>query len=534
MAQGKEINIRLHLLLALGSREMLWDYIDELYEENKWEYYKAYINGGFKEDISKTRFSAQTEEHIIKVMAFNTWCENNNDYTLIYSIIKKGYKRVWNYFKKSQSGGIVDIDSYILSKFQKNNVDEMSEIDIYNELFVLLFLCHNNNIDFMMGNTQAMVIEYCGKFEMDAFARELREHSMNNSSDKEELKERISGIYQDLSINEKFLKVDKSINLLLDKVIMEDEKKLYFEMHGKQLVHNGEMDLTTDEYYEFRHNVFHHSYSKYIGIYSQMVKMMGLNEELFDRVKLSKKEMDFIIAHYEISKEVNSLDESQKENTIISLLFIYAFSLLYKELKKSYLEDAKDEEYKELEKLRTTLEQKHKEVKEQMETNKLKELDTQRRVESLEEENDQLKLENKRLKEQLQDQEDNSKELIAMREFLYNQSNSDYIEETTNSVNKEELINSKKIAVFGGHPIWHSKLKEKFPNVILVAPERVNIDFSFVDNLDCVFVHSSYCNHSMYRKLMSALRNNDCSLGYTSGVNMNITINEIYDCLTKK
>lgn len=526
-----KMNIRHHLMLALGTKELIWDYIDKVYEANKFEYYQAYIQGGFPDDVAKTRFSAQVEERIIKVMAINTWCEFNKDYTIIHDFVKKGYKRAWNYFKKCRNSDVVILDTFIKEQIEKQGVDNVNESEIYNNIFVLLFLCNEYNVAFGAGNVNAMLEAYFDAFQENLFARELRENSIENIRDNAQWKEYLNKSYEHMSVTDKFFKEDKTVGLLLDKIIMEDEIKLYKQQYGAPLLVNGVMRISSEEYYEFRHRVFKYSYSKFIGSYSQVIKMFGLSEEIFERVSINKKEMDFLLYHLKVSEEYNELTEKDREGFMIGMLYIYALCVLYKDLKKHYLEDAKDEEYKELVKSREALREKQETLDSMLLQQKQKEKETADMLYALQEENKKLKAEAKALNSELQTKEDNTKELIALREFAYNQENTEHSVGSEVPMDKVGFINSKKVAVFGGHPIWHSKLKELFPNMVLVAPEKVGLDFSFVENFDAVFVHSSYCNHSMYKKLMNVVKMSKCSLGYTSTVNMNLTINEMYNTL---
>lgn len=529
------LNIRHHLMLALGTKQFMWDYIDEMYEKNKLEYYKAYIKGDFPNDVAKTRYSAESEEHIIKVMAINSWCEfeNNKDFSLIYDLIKKGYKSAWNFFKKSKDNPPVLIDIHLKKYLCKGNFeksfDTYSESDYYNELFVLLFLCYDNNIDFGLKESRSMLQEYLVTFQENVFARQLREEIF---STRDNYKKDVESLYLDMGFPEKYFKTNRNLNIILDRMLLSGEKKLFKSLYGKEFTPNNS-PFNTDEYFSFRSKIFHTSYSKYVGIFSQMVKMSGLNEESFSDVILSKEDMDLILSHFVFSKKGNSATDDEKECIIVACMFIYGITYLYKTLKKLYLEDSKQKSFEELQSIISEYEKKKSVIDTKIhEYDNLIEENTNK-IALLESQNTDLVTKNKRLTLELKAQEDNTKELIALRNFMYNLEHEEYADTQTSLDDKIDYINSKKIAIFGGHPNWHSKLKEVFNDIIVVAPERVNIDFSFVDNMDCAFIHSSYCNHSMYDKLMSRLRTNSCKIGYTKGTNIDISINEIYNCLIK-
>ena len=531
--QEVSLNIRHHLMLALGTKQYIWKDIDEMYEKNKLEYYKAYIKGDFPQDVAKTRYSAKSEEHIIKAMAINSWCEleNNKDYSLIYDLIKKGYKSAWNFFKRNKDYPPVMIDNH-LRKFLSNGdfdkaFDSYSEIDYYNELFVLIFLCHDNNINFGLRESSEMLKEYLITFQENIFAREIRNELLSKEL---KYKKDLESLYTDIGLSEKYFKGNRNLDIVLDRILLNGEKKLYKSLYGKELPSTSS-PFTADEYFDFRSKTFHISYSKYIGIFSQMMKMTGLNEEALGDVILSKEDMDLILSHFLFSKDGNSATDNEKECIIVACMFLYGLSYLYSQLKKSYLEDSKQKEFEELQRIISEYEEKKKSIDTMISQYNAMIDANNNQIAMLSSQNAELVIQNKRLSNELKEHEDNTKELVALRNFMYNLEHEEYNDTEISIYEKIDYIKSKKIAIFGGHPNWHSKLKEVFSDIVVVAPERVNIDFSFVDNMDCAFIHSSYCNHSMYNKLMSRLRTNDCKIGYTKGTNINISINEIYNCI---
>lgn len=529
------INIRLHLLIALGSKEYIWTDIDRVYKENEEEYYTAYINGKFRKDIAKKRYAADVEEHIMKVMAINEWCEFDGDYTIINELIKKGYKKVWNYYKKASSDTFVDIGSYMRTMTARCEKDNISESEMQNEMFVLIFLCMINKKEYMTNDVESILSEIGETFLTDLYAKELREESMEEDLGKKEYLERIDGLYKDLGIDKKFFKEKKSIHTILDKIVVEDEKKLYKKMTGRDLIApGGGMDMTTSEYFKFRSKVFDVLNSKFIGSYSQLNKLMGYSEALYDRVEIRKEEFDFILYHVLMSQDYNSVTNEETRALLVGMLYIYGFGMLYKDLKEKYLEKDKEEVFRKIEEEKKKVAESKKEYENKIDKYESEKRIQDNKIDKLMEEIEELKREKKKLEKELESRVDNGKEVVALRELAY-RNTEEYIEENEENVKEKEMqLQEKRIVVVGGHPIWHAKLRDRFKGINTIAPEQVNLDISFLANADCIFVHSSYCNHSMYSKIMDVVRKSKVALGYTSSVNIDKNTEEMYEVICKQ
>jgi len=90
----------------------------------------------------------------------------------------------------------------------------------------------------------------------------------------------------------------------------------------------------------------------------------------------------------------------------------------------------------------------------------------------------------------------------------------------------------KHYVVVGGHTNWVNKLKELLPHFSYIDLDRINIDYSFIDNTDGIFYHAYYNNHGLYRKLLKEI--DDTPLHYLDeNTNMTLTLKNMYELVQK-
>ncbi|MFE8698251.1 hypothetical protein ACFYKT_18165 [Cytobacillus sp. FJAT-53684] len=107
----------------------------------------------------------------------------------------------------------------------------------------------------------------------------------------------------------------------------------------------------------------------------------------------------------------------------------------------------------------------------------------------------------------------NKKELEALRTFVNHQN----IEAGSDNCSFEErvlFLKEKNIVIIGGHPNWQIKLKEIFPNYIIVDVENLNRDLSFIGHADAVFINTNFLSHSLYWKVMNQMSKNEVPLHF--------------------
>lgn len=126
--------------------------------------------------------------------------------------------------------------------------------------------------------------------------------------------------------------------------------------------------------------------------------------------------------------------------------------------------------------------------------------------------------------------ENERQELIALRNFAYNiQIEEEAIDEKTVDTMKE-AIKDKSVVIIGGHVKWLNKLKQMFPNWLLVNTEDFKqVDPNMLDGKERVYFYTDYISHSTYKKFISVIRERELPLGYLSSINIETVIKRIYN-----
>lgn len=159
-----------------------------------------------------------------------------------------------------------------------------------------------------------------------------------------------------------------------------------------------------------------------------------------------------------------------------------------------------------------------------------------RKVHRLENENNNLRTElvGKRKAEEnaktCRDQsEEMSRELSALRDYVYNLTEDDSPEQSVSMDKMKEILAEKHIVIIGGHSNWVSKMKKEFPRWVFVNPEASgSTDTNIVDKADYVYFFTDTISHSKYYRFMNVVREHKVDFGYIHGVNIEKTIQKIY------
>lgn len=160
-----------------------------------------------------------------------------------------------------------------------------------------------------------------------------------------------------------------------------------------------------------------------------------------------------------------------------------------------------------------------------------------------------LEEENKKLKEQLvemekrlnstaaelerekQEKQQEKKELVALRNYVY-ENGQDTYKELENELTLEEMeedLRQRNVAIIGGHQNWNNKMKAIFPDWTYIAAEQKVVSESMLSKKELVLVFEEHCKHSLYFKVISSL-GQDTKLGYIGkSVNIDLCVKKIYD-----
>lgn len=507
-----EINIRLFLIAALGSSQYLHPIIDEMYKERESEYFEHYRKSGFVNDLLLPRYITRNEERMKKVAGIVEWSYNNDNFEGIYKLIKKGYKFCYQYVTNHNE---VDLEAFSFTFMKKRGgMDKVTDLQLFSASSVVVYLCTRLNKDLIMDYGYG---EIFSKSLTDAiyecYIQELRYSPENRKM----YQKQIEDLFQIYEIPKNL----KSISI----------GKL-FELFVERATTNKLLSKQFSNYENLRAEVFREGINKYIGSLSTWIKTMGINEmDITDSVEITRSDLEMVFLDYIIASqyEVNHLLEKDRDLYIVSCLIIYALAHSYKEAKQLYLNDSKEERYMDLKHFEEEIKNKEQQIieKEELLNQELKE--SKNRILSLEDEVVKLRRLLQQSEEKNQKHDDYTKEIISLRNFVYSLEKEELPEKDIKIQDVTDYLRSKKIAIVGGHPNWQNKLKEYIPHATFMSVEQINRDFSFLDNVDAVFINTSYFNHKFYMKLMSRMSRNNTSLYYLKGsANAQLSLMEIY------
>lgn len=513
------LNIRHEIIFALGMNERLYDTINKMYSKKKWEYYEA--SKPFRDDLIVKTFSAKMEEMIFKVAGIiNHSYDHEESRESIIALIKTGYRPAYKYVQASVD--FVNIYDFWEKGVTKKN---MVEYEMFNQVFVLIYLATYFDKDYGFPSNVGELLDshLVSLAEVAYYSSDeskktrnldyLKEHKDAYRNNKREI---LNGITP----------VSNTIDLFFNQFI---GKETEIEMNGA----NG----SYEEFRNIRTKVFKNGMSKYIGAYSGLLKSFGLNSDYITTdVKFSNKILDDILIQVMMFMDGNNLGDEYRDIFFISALNMYGLSEVYKSLREAYLEDSQEELFLENKRNKEAIIQEQKIFAEEKYV-VLKELqDSQEKNSSYLDEIDALKKKLEKAEFQLSLYEEHSKELIALRDYAYKAVDDDYTKDIITTDEKINYLKDKKAVVFGGHPNFIQKIKDKLPNFTYRDTDTLNRSLELIKKKEYVFLQTCFFNHPYYYKVMSEIeKNENVQLIYLSGHdNVKITINEMYDKITKE
>ncbi|HFD2037267.1 hypothetical protein ACSW9V_15015 (plasmid) [Clostridium perfringens] len=146
--------------------------------------------------------------------------------------------------------------------------------------------------------------------------------------------------------------------------------------------------------------------------------------------------------------------------------------------------------------------------------------------EKLLDELESFKNENKRLSQELDKHTEDSKELLALRSYLFNSTsniqNENYSDEDFSDIIYD--LKTVKVTIVGGTNTWINRMKNLLPEWNYISIDQVNFDTILLDT-DWVVINSVQNMHKLYYK---AKENTNANLAIISKVNVELACKEIH------
>lgn len=501
------------LCVVLGTNPRLTKEIDKLYNKNKWEYYKV-GKTSFEDSILFGRMTLVKDDYIRKTAGIIMYEFERESSDAMFTLIKKGYKSLFFYVQTRKS---ISLDDYYFSYVKKNGgLEKIKELDLMNECIVLQCFApllgkkvkHDSPVGDLI-NSHIFKLYYDAKAKDPSFYMTYFKDSYSQ----------IGKYYEKYNLPKK-----NNLDIML---FMENE---ILKVVDSRIMKYPDNSVSMDILRTVRQKVFTEGIFKHLGSYSAILKTSGYDEDtFFQDFTLSKSDMELILTELATSKKENNLNEEEVDQLFIAIIFIRAILHEYTKAKEYALETQQDSFYEEVVKQSEKLQEKEQQLLRKESDYKKEQASHSAKIVRQQSLIDSLGKEVKQLKSKQVEVESNQKELIALRAFAFRSSKHvNYSDVVEDPISK---LKGVKGAVFGGHVNWHNKLKLKLSHFRFISPESLNLDFSFVRNLDVAYVNTSYANHALYRKLMKELERCDTQLVFLDTTNDDITYKEMVTTL---
>lgn len=512
----QDFNIIVNSLYFMGRNDYLWDSIDEIYNKDKWAYYKSFQS---LKERSKTslyqKFSYKEEDHAIKMLSIFENCKENDDYTLIFNLAKKGYKFSFNYCKKSDM--TIDVDHFFYSWSHKyfdscKGLDNIKMIESFYLLSLFIMINEENKKFCFSERAIGVLIDYNDYIYQSVHYEKFIEDLFSKSKQRSIWNEEFNKLLK-ISKLDKLFRQQKllSVSTVIDNI-------LGLEYKSSDNSFNNLLKDNPDGFTSANETI------------SSSFRVSGLQSDILYRVNIDLNDFKTIYESIKWREDNGYASKKSFNMGLIASLISYGIGKLYKELKEVVLNDSQQELYY------LTLE-KEKVLKEKEDSYNQIIISKNTSISKLEKEKEQLQLKNAELLKELEKMkkereilEDDSQELIALREFAYNSVSDELNDESASNSTPDYkmLLKDVKIAIFGGYPRWIQRLKEYIPHGIFISVDSINLDFSFLNSVDIVAINTSYLSHGLYYKLINYLKDLDIKIVYLDASNAKRSIEKIY------
>lgn len=521
------------LIISVGSNRKCRETIDSIYKENESRYYEAYVKSDLFGASIKNFFTTKSEEAINKLTGIIEVSFHQNDFNKILKIIRAISPSICNFVKTAPE---VNFLTYI-NKYLKDKEYEMSETEILTHFVSILFLStcvYKKNI-VNSSDILKHIIKWKYNFKsMEDFYDE-RDMLKFNGND---ITERVADLYS-------------MFNLAPFEEVKEDNLGVFYENFIENTVRAKVKNITginlneeyvpnvEDIYNKIRNSIFEEGICKYIGSFSRLYKMLGIEDmEASNEVPFGTQELNMILKDYAIARVENNISESERDLYVIASLFIYNLAYLYKEAKDLYLNKSKEEKYKDLKKIEQDIAKKEeiftKESTKLINSKKEKDIEILKLKETIKNLQKEARLQNKQidnLKAELTDVKSKYEDVLSENDMLINILPMKQ-EISQNDVSRNEMIeyiNKFNISIFGGNKTQEILSKELINTTFYT---ELNRNISSIKDNDMIFVYINFFSHAFSKKINSFNKYNKPIRAIDSS-NTELVIKYIYDCLKK-
>lgn len=463
-----QVNLLPFVIEALGANKKIYKDIDRIYQENKYEYYKAAKEHELYNHPIVKEGSLIQEEYCKKALGILIGPKDEKLVIELEKLFKRGFRYTYTYAEKHLR---IDLSKFIYA-FMKKYCGEEDEngINIEYHTVVLLFLAINKGREIIENDTYK---EYLSL----------------------------------LSFRWEHYGEDNEARISLGKATEEDKQKI---KELKQAIYKeyGEI-LNFNDILQCRFDAKGMDAAAYLFDYENISSI-----SLFEDIKFTSKNIDEILYLYVLFKE-DLKDIEKATKFLVAHMYIRYMIKAYKQVKEMYFKNNKETMYVELEGLEKSL---------NSATEKL--FSAKQEITRLQQQIEVLEKENRRLQSELAEERKNRNELNSLREFMFNLDRQE--EYTVQEEVDMEFLKKYKAVLIGGHEKWQQRMKELLPNFIFIHPDQANFDTKILDSVDIIFIYVNYLNHGIYYRAMNAIEGKNVKVAYLNQQNEEMVLKNIY------
>lgn len=479
MGETTQLDVTMFIAEALATNPKAYKYLDKIYALDKEEYIG--IIEGHKEwnDLKIAKEGCVEHElYFIKSMAILELGKQRHDMESLIEATTKIFKPAYNFVMSRKKLVLTELVRNLSLKHKDVTTDYLNGNLIAAILLAQVFGFEIDTSDFMY-------MEFVKSLQMRWARYKINNRLDSNNLDKDD-KKMVQKIYTDL--RSKYLKT------------------LIPYLHNTDLSKREEDDYILSKFNDI---------DKFLVPLEYVFDNEGIMfDSVVSRITLKEKDVKDIILGYLIVNQIEDPKDVDLKDLYKYVIMAMNMTYMIREYKRTreMLISSINMDVKDL------LDTKNNENREL----KLKNLRLQDENEKLKIELELLKRKNDSLKKELDIAESSKKELVELRNYIFNNSEIavDSIEDDIDSI--ADRLKDINAVVFGGHPQWISKMKE-LVDWTFVPADAMNFDVSILESADYVFINTTCISHGMYYKVVENVKAGS-KLKYINNVN-------VYRCL---
>ncbi|HBE9293968.1 hypothetical protein NMF83_05600 [Clostridioides difficile] len=466
----RELNLIPFLAEALSINSKCYSFIDKYYNKDKLKYMNLAKKSIFYNSKIASEGSIIQEYYFKRALGILSSQENRT----IFEIYKLGYKAAYNYINSIQIFKVSNFLKKLLTRVEPFTNDEL-----------------NGNV--------LVAISLCGELEKDVDISDIVYQRFI-----ENLFLRMDDYKDILSIDN----LDKNKRKMLSKIELKLKSMYLKDYIPSSYVINIDSSKNYEDLTFLEKQIAGLDYvSNLEGI--SIIRVVG--KDIFKSKQIQELILSYLKVQGNIEDE-NSINYEDLFRFIITAIDLRYWAREYKKAKQFFFNNFDEE-------LNEVMKEKEIEIKELKKENLL----LQDEKEKLKLELELLQKDKNRLESEIKEQCTSKEELVQLRNFMFNQQ-----QEQEEKVLIDESINLKNIKaiIFGGHPNWILKMKDKLINFEFISADTINFNVNILDSYEYVFINTNYVGHAMYYKIIENLNENN-KLRYINNVNVDRAIEDI-------